>query len=151
MLSFYHYPLALLALFSPSLADSALRKDQYCLDAVYEALSELAFVGNTPDDYWNSTCTNPIRLTSMYASAMTYCTEHEITSGAKLLAAYCEEYGLVELTPISQFVKILTPEYIKTIRVVDYEEIPATENISSPILMSQSYYDASFRTTVSST
>jgi hypothetical protein len=151
MLSLYLHPLALLALFSTSLADPALKKDQYCFDAVYEAMSDLVFVGNTADDYWNSTCTNPLKLTSMYASGITYCTEHEIASGAKLLDYYCQEYGMVDLTPISEFSQNLTAEYIKTMRVVDYEEIPSTDNISYPILMSKSYFDASFRTVVSST
>jgi hypothetical protein len=144
------YGLAFLVLFSPSLADSALKKDQYCFDAVYEAYSDLVFEGNTPDDYWNMTCTNPLKLISMYSSGITYCTEKEINSGATVLAGYCMEYGPFELIPISDFAENLTAQQLQTIRVVDYEEIPATENITVPVMLSQSYYKASYRTIVCS-
>jgi hypothetical protein len=144
------YSLALLALCSTSFADSQLKKDQICFDAVYEAYSELVFAGNTADDYWNMTCTNPLKLVSMYASGITYCSKQEISSGSTVLAEYCNEYGPFKLTPISEFAASLTPNIIQTIRVVDYEEIPATENITVPILLSKSYFSASYRTVVRS-
>jgi hypothetical protein len=140
---------AVSVVFFASLADSTLKKDQVCFDAVYEAYEELVFAGNAPDDYWIMTCTNPLKLVSMYASGITYCTEHEISSGTALLAQYCLEYGDVGLIPISNFAENLTAEHIRTIKVVDYGEIPATENITVPILLSQSYYALSYRTVVS--
>jgi hypothetical protein len=140
--------LSFLALSSLSLA-SALRKDQYCFDAVYEALADLSFVGNTADEYWNSTCQNPLKVTSMYASAKTYCTPHEIEAGVAVLAKYCFEYGTLELAPMSQFADNLTDDFIKGMRMINYQEIPETDNITELVVMSPTYFGGSLRTVVS--
>jgi len=140
----------LLAISAVSLITVAeeLRKIEYCFDAVYEAFGDLTFVGNTADEYWESTCQNPLKLTSIYASAKTYCTDHEIHAGTLLLAHYCMEYGEVELVPMSKFAENLTKDFIKSMRVVNYGDIPETENITVPILLSGEYYGASHRTVV---
>lgn len=141
--------LTVVALPTMSIA-SALKKDQYCFDAVYEAMGDLTFVGNTAEEYWNSTCQNPLKVTSMYASAKTYCTPHEIDAGASVLAHYCMEYGTLELAPMSQFAENLTDEFIKGMRVIDHDEIPETDNITEFVLLSPSYFGGSLRTVVSS-
>jgi hypothetical protein len=141
------YTVAAFAFLGSPLAN-ALGKDQYCLDAVYEALSDLSFEGSSADAYWESTCQNPLKVGTIYASATRYCTEYEIIAGATLLNQYCTEYGEVELLPYSDFKANLSEEYINSLRVIDYEEIPATENVTAVVLISATYFDASFRTVV---
>jgi hypothetical protein len=139
---------AALALLGSSLTD-ALNKDQYCVDAVYEALSSLSFEGSSADVYWESTCQNLLKVGTIYASAKRYCTDHEISAGTALLRKYCLEYGKLELLPYSDFQTILTEDYLSSLRVIDYEEIPATENVTAVVLISTTYFEASFRTIVS--
>jgi hypothetical protein len=141
------YAVAASAIVGSSFGDS-LRKDQYCLDAVYEALSGLSFEGSSPDDYWGSACQSPLKVGSMYAAGMQYCTDHEIDAGISLLSHYCEQYGEMELLPISEFKYNLTAEYIKAIRVIEYNEIPTTENITTLVMISPTYFGASHRTVV---
>jgi len=138
---------AAFALLGSSLIN-ALDKNQYCVDAVYEALSSLSFEGSSADAYWESTCQNPLKVGTIYASATRYCTNREISAGTALLEKYCLEYGELGLLPYSNFKLNLTEEYLSSLRVIDYEEIPATENVTAVVLISTSYFEASFRTIV---
>jgi ferric-chelate reductase len=129
-------------------ATYALSKNKYCVNAIYEAYGYLAFEGSSPDDYW-ALCTNPLEVNSIYAAALKYCKPADVDAGLAMLEEYCTEYGEVELLPMSEFADTLTDSYIDSMRVVDYEEIPLTENVTTTVLISRTYFMRSYRTIVS--
>jgi hypothetical protein len=146
MRSFHHF--ILFTLTSTPSANS-FSKDDYCLDAIYEAYSDMTFVGNNNKEYWLSTCTNPLHLISMYASGITYCTQHELSSGTALLARYCKKYGGVSLTPMFELKENLTARYIKTLPIVNDKDGLVAKNITTPVLLSEAYYATIYHTRVS--
>jgi hypothetical protein len=133
-----------------SFADE-LRKDQYCFDAIYEVISDLNFIGSSPEDRWGSNCLNPLKVGSMYAAGSRYCTEHEIEAGTEYLAELCEERGKIELLPIYLFHDNLTAEYLRRMRLIDQGEVSAKTNLTTTVMISPAYFKIAYRTVVSYT
>ncbi|KAF2816982.1 uncharacterized protein BDZ99DRAFT_470052 [Mytilinidion resinicola] len=138
--------LALVALFwSQGLCDE-LKKNQVCVDAVFEAFGDLNFEGVGYGEYYVSICNNSLKANSIYATAKTYCKPEDIKPGFAMLSEYCENYGEVELLPMSDFADTLTESYISSMRVIDYGEVAETDNITTTVLLSRSYFLVSYRT-----
>jgi len=147
-------PLSLLLLvlssLSPVRADNAwLDPNQDCVEGIVEVYGEIPFDGDT-GDYYVDLCTNPLKLITVYAAALTYCTADEIDAGFKLRGGYCSQYGLVEQVPMSEFAANLTPEAIKQMPIIEYTGEEPTENITAPAIISQEWYELSFLTVVES-
>jgi hypothetical protein len=140
--------LSLLPLLTISLIDVE-SKNALCADGVYEAL-DVSFEGSDPEDYWGMTCTNPLKLISMYASAKLYCTQREIAAGFQLLASYCEEYGMVSLIPMSDFDANLTDASIESYPFLDLVDLDPTVNLTTPVRLTRDFFELSRRTVVSS-
>ncbi|KAF2502862.1 hypothetical protein BU16DRAFT_554894 [Lophium mytilinum] len=138
--------LALVALFWSQGICDLLKKNQVCVDAIFEAFGDLNFEGVGYGEYYVSICNNSLKVNSIYATAKTYCKPEDIEPGFAMLAEYCTDYAEVELLPMSDFTENLTDSYISSMRVIDYEEVAEFDNITTTVLLSRAYYRASWRT-----
>jgi len=133
------------------LAWSQTPKNQICVSAVQQAYSTLEFEGPGYGSYYVTSCLNPIRIASIYVSSRRYCKPDEIVPGFEGLNGICETYGGVSILPESAVAANLTDDAIERMPVLDMEEVPTTENVTAPFIISRSWFDLSFRTTVSLT
>lgn len=120
----------------------------YCLDGIRTSLGGLVFEGTDPEDYWVNICTNNLSVTSMWAAAKVYCTDHEVAEGEEMLAGYCTEYGLVTLTPYNDVLPILTNQFIKSLPIVEFEDVNSPVIWNHSVLLSEKLFAASKRTVV---
>ncbi|EEQ27743.1 hypothetical protein McanMca71_000242 [Microsporum canis] len=125
-----------------------LASTQICFSAVYGAYRSITFAGPPGEEYWITLCRNPLKVGSIYASAKVHCKPEEIAPGAAVLEEYCEKYAFQPLLPMSDFSANLTNEIIAKMRVVENGEIPLTEIITTPILISKKFFDLSLKTIV---
>ncbi|KEF58794.1 uncharacterized protein A1O9_03637 [Exophiala aquamarina CBS 119918] len=129
-------------------AASADRTDVYCIDGIRTSLAGIVFDGTIPGDYWTNICTNNLSVTSMWAAANVYCSDHEITAGEEMLGGYCKEYGLVTLIPYNDILPTLTKKFINSLPIVEFEDTDSPVIWNSSILMSAQLFTASKRTVV---
>lgn len=138
---------SLLVAVAPLLAKilyEGISHDQYCVYSIYYSYNYLSFAGSH-ETFWESTCRNPVKVASMFASAKTYCSPAEIAPGFRLIDEYCHKDGL-ELLDLGPIAANMTEEYISSLRVVDFEEISRTTELTEPVLLSLSYFEKAFRT-----
>ncbi|KAK2831891.1 hypothetical protein FQN49_007066, partial [Arthroderma sp. PD_2] len=139
----------LLGVFLPGLVSATdLASNQLCFSAVYGAYRSITFAGPPGEEYWVSLCRNPLKVGSIYASAKVHCKPGDISPGSAVLEEYCEKYAFKPLLPISKFAANLTDEKIAKLRVVDNGEIPPTEIVTTPVVISKKLYNLSLRTIV---
>jgi hypothetical protein len=126
----------------------AQTRKQECFDTAFEAIGYTVWAGDDPESYYNSTCTYPPKVLSVYAAATKYCKPEQLPAGIELLRSYCKDYGPdLELLPISDFAAELTEEAINSLPVVTYEEATnATDPYSEPILISEDFFDRMYDT-----
>lgn len=126
----------------------AIPKNQICVSAVQQAYSAVIFEGPGYTDYYTTSCLNTLRITSIYAASTIYCDHDDIAPGFSGLNKNCEAYGGFTMLPLSSVVGDLTEEDIKNMPVFNSDEVDPTANISEPFIISQSWFDVTFRTTV---
>lgn len=126
-------------------------KNQICVSAVQQAYSTLEFEGPGYGSYYVTSCLNPMRIVSIYVSSRRYCKPDEIVPGFEGLNDVCETYGGFSILPESAVAANLTDEAIVRMPVLDMDEVSTVENVTAPFIISQSWFDLSFRTTVSLT
>ncbi|KAH8897703.1 hypothetical protein GQ53DRAFT_712143 [Thozetella sp. PMI_491] len=127
-------------------ASDSLDQDQYCVSSVYGAYDSILFEGIGYDDYWVGSCQNQLKVTSIYAASLTYCSLDEFNAGVPMLAGYCTEYGEVELLPMIAVAANLTPEGIKSMKVVTQDDLASGDNMTEPVIISRDYFDLSYNT-----
>lgn len=127
---------------------SILPKNERCVTAVYTALNYLSFEGEPTTGLWQTRCQNCLKVTSIYAAAEIYCEEEERIAGVAQLDNLCRSSANVELSPRQTVAENLTEEKIKQMDIVEFQEIPRTDVLGSPVLISPAYYDRVFRTIV---
>ncbi|KAL3477438.1 ferric reductase like transmembrane component-domain-containing protein [Aspergillus californicus] len=119
--------------------------NERCVTSVYTAYSYITFAGSSSRKFLATRCQNPLEVISIYASSDVYCKPVERLVGLAQLETVCKEAGLDLLTRQS-LAKNLTYDAIKRMRHVDYLELPMTDPIDFPVLLSPSYYSRVFRT-----
>jgi hypothetical protein len=122
--------------------------EERCVEAIFEAYTHLSFTGSHSQPFLVNSCLNPLRTWSIYASVKVRCGPLEIDPGLRHINESCRKGGLSR-TPYADIAPSLTEEYIRSLRVVDYEEVPKAVELDAPVLISRAYYDAAFRTNVS--
>ncbi|PWY68399.1 FRE family ferric-chelate reductase [Aspergillus heteromorphus CBS 117.55] len=138
----------LLFLASLALAASSnlLPANERCVTAVYTALGYISFAGEPADGFWETRCQNPLKVTSIYASSDIYCRPEEQTAGFAQLAQLCREIGNLDLIPREQLAENLTRDALQRLPVADFLEIPTSQRMPTPVLLSPSYYNRTFQT-----
>jgi hypothetical protein len=124
-----------------------LNADQYCGDGIQTALGSFAFNGTEADDYWGNLCTNELGVLSMAASIKSYCLSTEITPGWQIIGEYCTENDL-ELPAWTDVLAQLTDGFLRSLQVVEFTDIDASKTWNASVLLSESLYKASYRTSV---
>ena len=132
---------ALLYGITPSLAEE-VKESEICAESISAALLTLSFSGN------QSVCTNRLQTYSIYAAIKQYCAEPEIGPGLEQINKNCE--GIFSRRPYEEVEPDLTDAYIRSLRVVSFQEIPPTEVLDTAVLISRAYFDAAYQTVVSS-
>lgn len=128
---------------------SATPPNEQCVTAVYTAYGYIGFAGFPAKGFWNTRCQNALEVTSIYAACEVYCSPAERTAGLVGLAAYCREYAGVDLIPREQLAENLTEDAIHRMRIVEYRELPKKGAVDDPVLISEAFYQVTFRTLVS--
>ncbi|KAE8372399.1 ferric reductase like transmembrane component-domain-containing protein [Aspergillus bertholletiae] len=122
--------------------------NERCVTAVYTACGYIPFA--TPPEaargFWGSRCQNPWTVTSIYAAADVYCNPSERTAGFTQLQSSCQQFGNVDLIPRDTLAANLTEGAVDRMRIVDYGEIPRSEPVDYPVLLSESFFHRTFRT-----
>jgi hypothetical protein len=124
-----------------------LNADQYCGDGIQTALGSFAFNGMEADDYWGNLCTNELGVLSMAAAIKSYCLSTEITPGWQIIGEYCTENDL-ELPAWTDVLAELTDGFLRSLQVVEFTDIDASKTWNASVLLSESLYKASYRTSV---
>ena len=124
-----------------------LTADQYCGDAVQTTIGSFAFNGSEPDDYWGNLCTNELGYLSIAAGIKTYCSAAEVLPGWAIVQEYCLD-SVLELPEWDTVLPDLTDDAVQSFQVVEFEDIDPTKIWDNSVLLSESLYTASYRTTV---
>lgn len=142
------FPLVLTVGVSFTRADE-VSDEERCVEAIFEAYTHLSFTGSHSQPFLVDSCLNPLRTWSIYASVKVFCASSEIQPGLRHINKPCQ--GELSRTPYADIAPALTEDYIRSLRVVDYAEVPKAVELDTPVLISRAYYEASFRTNVSQT
>ncbi|KAJ9366216.1 hypothetical protein DTO282E5_9105 [Paecilomyces variotii] len=124
-------------------ADEATNQER-CVESIFEAYSRLSFNGSHSQPWLVNSCKNALRTRSIYAAAKVYCSPSEIQAGIAHINEPCQ--GDLARTPYSEIEPELTDEYIRGLRVVEYQEVSKAVELDSPVLISRAYFEAAFRT-----
>ncbi len=133
----------------PYTVSSTIAVNQECVSAIYSIIGNLNFEGIGYGDYYTGVCQNPLKVISIYAIAKTYCAPADLQPGIDYLNWACQNYGEVELMPIFEVAVNLTEESIRTFPILQQSDEDNTRNLTTPILISRSWFDLGFRTEVS--
>ncbi|KAK2745287.1 hypothetical protein FQN57_003982 [Myotisia sp. PD_48] len=136
----------------PALAKTS-ENSARCLVSISEALSYLSFQDIISDDNHTrpaglsleSSCTNQLRIHSLYAAAKSYCSPAELEAGEEFLRADCAGAGF-ELVPYKDVEPELTDDYISKLRVVEFNGFQRGVLLDAPVLISQQYFWRSYMT-----
>ncbi|KAL1966474.1 hypothetical protein VTN77DRAFT_4396 [Rasamsonia byssochlamydoides] len=118
--------------------------EERCVEAIFEAYTHLSFTGSHSQPFLVDSCLNPLRTWSIYASVKVFCVPDEIQPGLRHINEPCQ--GEMSRTPYADIAPALTEDYIRSLRVVDYAEVPKDVELDTPVLISRAYYEAAFRT-----
>jgi hypothetical protein len=125
-----------------------LPANERCVTAVYSAYNYLFFAGSPAKGMWDTRCQNPFKVASIYAASEVYCQDQERATGLAQLSAYCEQFGHRELLPREAVAENLTEDAVRNMRTVGYLEVPRTEILDTPVLLSAAYFSRMFNTIV---
>jgi ferric-chelate reductase len=141
-----HVPLSLTL--SAALASAnVLPVNERCVTSVHTAYGYIAFSSSPSNGHYQTKCEDPLKVTSIYASAEIYCQPDERESGIKGLEKLCRGLGF-ELIPREKLAENLTEGAISRMRDVDYFEVPASGPVDAPVLLTRAHYDRVFKTIV---
>ena len=144
-----YLPLLLLGLLLTREAScKSLPKNQICISALINAYSSLTFEG--PETYYGSACQSPYKVASLYASCWRYCDQDAVDAGIAYWEDTCHRYGKVDLISQSAVAENLTDKAIAAMPLVEQGEIPLTEVLNKPVMISKFWFDVSYRTVVRS-
>ncbi|KAE8354361.1 ferric reductase like transmembrane component-domain-containing protein [Aspergillus coremiiformis] len=127
---------------------SVLPVNERCVTAVYTAYRYIPFDRSTEvaPGLWGWRCQNPLEVISIYAAADVYCTSSERSAGFAQLQSFCQQHAHVELLSRESLAANLTNDAISRMRRVDYGEIPRSEPVEYPVLLSATFYRHTFHT-----
>lgn len=129
-------------------ASGIVPSDERCVTAIYTAYGYITFAGSPSVGFWDTRCLNPLKVTSIYASSQVYCSPSEQVAGLSQLATLCRQVAHLDLIPRDQLAINLTQDVVQHMRTVEYLEIPRHTLLDTPVLLSSSHYDRTFRTIV---
>ncbi|KFY92796.1 hypothetical protein V498_04766 [Pseudogymnoascus sp. VKM F-4517 (FW-2822)] len=115
-----------------------------CVDGILTAVTSFTFTDAS--SYYVDICTGTLTSLSIWAAAKTYCTPLGIEARSRSLRNDCLQFGGMELTSYAETVGNFTDEYMKNIKVVEYEDIAAAKVWNETILISEPLWEASKRT-----
>ncbi|KAL2787420.1 ferric reductase like transmembrane component-domain-containing protein [Aspergillus keveii] len=139
-----HVPLSLTL--SAALASAnVLPVNERCVTSVHTAYGYIAFSSSPSNGHYQTKCEDPLKVTSIYASAEIYCQPDERESGIKGLEKLCRGLGF-ELIPREKLAENLTEGAISRMRAVDFFEVPASDPVDGPVLLTRAHYDRVFKT-----
>jgi hypothetical protein len=127
---------------TPGLAEE-VKESQVCAESITSALALLSF---SSSDTTPNACTNLFRTYSIYAAIKLYCPEPEIKPGIEQINKHCT--GEQSRLPYAEIEPDLTDSYLRLLRVVDFQEVPADEELEEPVLISKTYFDTYYKTIV---
>lgn len=122
--------------------------NERCVTSISTAYGYITFSGSTSRKGFGPRCQNILEVTSIFASSDVYCKPAERSVGISQLEALCRDGGL-ELIPRDQLAENLTDDAISHMRTVEFLELPLSEPVDTPVLLSPSHYRSVFKTIVS--
>ncbi|KAL4803397.1 ferric reductase like transmembrane component-domain-containing protein [Aspergillus unguis] len=134
-----------LALLASPARSSFLPADELCVAAVSTAYAYITFAGSSSRKGLAPRCTNPLGVTSFYASCDLYCSPEERESGISALRKQCEEGGL-ELLSREDVAGNLTDDKVRDMRRVEFREIAFGEVLNEPVVLTERHYARVFGT-----
>ncbi|KFZ12368.1 hypothetical protein V502_07118 [Pseudogymnoascus sp. VKM F-4520 (FW-2644)] len=133
------------ALFSYGVAGEDLSPSgTLCVDGILTAVTLLTFADAL--SYYVDICAGTLTSLSVWAAAKKYCTPRGIEAGSRSLSNNCLQYGGMELTSYADTEGNLTDEYMKNLKVVEYEDIAEAKVWNETILISEPLLETSKRT-----
>lgn len=124
----------------PVSALDGITPQQACAQAVMTAYNYLSFVGNyTGQDF----CQNPLKVDSINAAFTVHCSPRDVQTSVHLLDTFCQHHAL----PASDWV--YDPIKVSQLKVVEFGDFRRKfDRLSEPVMISEAFYDRSFRTLV---
>ncbi|KAL4778280.1 ferric reductase like transmembrane component-domain-containing protein [Aspergillus varians] len=119
--------------------------NERCVTSISTAYAYITFTGSSSRKGFGTQCQNQLEVISIYASSDVYCQPDERSAGISQLEALCKEAGL-DLIPRDEVADNLTDDAISGMRTVDYLELPYSEAVDFPVLLSSSHYRRVFQT-----
>lgn len=138
----------LLVLLGALLSYGVVGAETLCIDGITTAVTLFTFADAS--SYYVNLCAGSLTSLSVWAAAKAYCTPLEIEAGTRSLSVTCLQYGGMELTSYADTVGNLTDEFMKNLKVVEYEDIAEANLWNETILISESLLQSSERTVVCS-
>ncbi|KAL3452766.1 ferric reductase like transmembrane component-domain-containing protein [Aspergillus insuetus] len=126
-------------------AANVLPVNERCVTSVHTAYGYIAFSSSPSNGHYQTKCEDSLKVTSIYASAEIFCQPDEREAGIKGLEKVCSGLGF-ELIPREQLAENLTEDAISRMRAVDYFEVPVSEPVDVPVLLTRAHYDRVFKT-----
>ncbi|KAJ0426887.1 ferric reductase like transmembrane component-domain-containing protein [Aspergillus carlsbadensis] len=137
---------ALSLLLSAAIATAnVLPVNERCVTSVHTAYGYVAFTSSPTKGHYQTKCEDPLTVTSIYASSEIFCQPDERAAGIKGLETLCSELGF-QLIPREQLAENLTEDAISRMRAVDYFEVPASDPVDVPVLLTPAHYERVFKT-----
>ncbi|KAL4920041.1 ferric reductase like transmembrane component-domain-containing protein [Aspergillus aurantiobrunneus] len=134
-----------LTIYAASVSANILPVNERCVTSVYTAYGFITFAGSSSRKSWEPQCQNPLKVISIYASSDIFCRPAERVAGISNLEALCRGAGF-DLLSRDRLAENLTEDAVKHMPTVEYLEVPLTEPIDYPVLLSPLYYRRVFQT-----
>ena len=122
--------------------------DTLCVNAITTAVTPFKFADAS--SYYVDVCAGSMTSLSVWAAAKTYCTPLEAEAGIRSLNVTCLQHGGMELTSYDDTQGNFTDEFMKSLKVVEYEDIAEAKLWNETILISKPLFETSERTVVCS-
>ncbi|ELR05479.1 hypothetical protein VC83_07147 [Pseudogymnoascus destructans] len=115
-----------------------------CVDGIRTAVTLFTFADAS--SYYVNICAGNLTTLSIWAAAKTYCTPLEIEAGSRSFSDYCLQYAGFELASYAETERNFTDEYMKNLKVVEYEDIAKAKLWNETIVISKPLWETSKRT-----
>ncbi|KFY04042.1 hypothetical protein V490_00012 [Pseudogymnoascus sp. VKM F-3557] len=118
--------------------------DTLCVDGIRTAVTLFKF--SDASSYYVDICAGNLTTLSIWAAAKTYCTPLDIEAGSRSFSVDCLQYAGLELASYAETEGNFTDEYMKNLKIVEYEDIAKVKLWNETIIISKPLWEASKRT-----
>lgn len=141
-----------LGVFDFSMGD-LLQPSAFCVDGCHEALDYVTFEpqsgGPPATAYYDSKCSNPLVIKSLYYCISVYCSQSEIEAGLKYENGTCKKYAAAEyrLPAYDSVMGAADNGFLNSIERVSLLNI-STDAYDHPVIPSADFFEQGRATTV---